>query len=680
VVTPGALDRLLAAANTDVAPLSDLMSRLTGSDADELRRSAAGPLAPLVCRSLGHELTARQDVPEHWVTAILTGLARQSSVLALADATDELFAVPAFALEYGARLQEACLRGQAATVDTRPLVAATFTEGALRLAIAGVGGTFRTLALLTPDDVASLDPDYVERLPRLLGAALDVWGTDRSTGTALRRTLATLRDTPCASVDATVEYGLDLFREAAGSASRDVAATLVTARRQFANAEAAEEGRHDAALYGAGIDAVMAFFRGSPEQLRSAKARIGAQLHHRMAGLRRTYVPMWRRPRESAMYAWARLAVILEQAYAATTETVWLEAWRALDAVLDAYVLDRAMIPVPGVLGPDGLARLIRPVIETSLVRQQILLAQLRRAADEAERATEPPARIGHLRVLRDRLDQLTAADRHPTLPADPDIALRERLAGSAPTLVAELGMAAAAHIANQLDDRGLHLVEGVAYNSAVRRALTRDPVIARLLERLTEALRACPDYTGAVRHAFDAVIEETVTFLSARHDLRHSAGVDYLRPSDTPAREARLQEDFADWLRRGRLAGHVDVEVTNVATGRADIKLGFGAIRFYVEVKRELRDASGVALERSYLTQAADYAGTSATLGLLLVLDLTSHPAGVRHLSECAWVTRHRPANSGVDRYVVVGVVAGNRDAPSAYSRKRIDTSGGLG
>jgi hypothetical protein len=673
VVTPGTLDRMLvASAGTDVAPLAELVSRLPGSGADELVRSASGPLAHLVCRSLGYELSIRENVPDSWLTAILAGLTRQSSMLALTEATDELLASSTFVRMHGARLHAAFLRGQAAAMGTRPFVAAAFTEGALRLVIAGVGGTLPTLALLTPDDVAALDANYAERLPRLLGAALDVWGTDRSTGMALRQTLAALRDLPYVATEATVEYGLDLLRQLAGGAPGEATAMLITARQQFANAEAAEEGRHDAALYGAGIDAVMAFFRSSTADLRLAKAQIGAQLQHRPAWLRHTHVPLWRRPREEAMYAWARLAMILDRAHAATTENVWLDAWRALDAVLDAYVLDRAVVPVLGMVGPDGFARLIRPVVETSLVRRQLLLAQLQRAADEAELATEPPARIDQLRRLRDRVNQLVALDRHPAGPAEPDGSLRERLAGSAPTLIAELGIDAAAHVAGQLDDTGLQLVEGLAYNATVRHASTRDPVIARLLERLTTELHSCPDYAGAVRHGFDAVVEEAVTFLAARHDLQHSAGVEYLKPTTPPPGEVRLQDDFADWMRRGKLAGHVDVEVPNVATGRADVKLGFGAIRFYVEVKRELQDASRAALGRSYLPQTADYSGTSATLGIMLVLDLTSHPTGVRHLSECAWVARHRPVNSDVDRYVVVGVVVGNRSTPSSYSRKR--------
>jgi hypothetical protein len=405
--------------------------------------------------------------------------------------------------------------------------------------------------------------------------------------------------------------------------------------------------------------------------MRVAHAALCTQLDQRAAWLRRSHIPAWRRPRTEAAYAWARLVVILDRARQATATPEWLDAWSALDAILDAYVLDRSVVPVPGAVGPDGFARLVRPVIESSLSRRQILLAQLRRAVGEAEHATEPPARIDQLRRLRDRLDQLALPATGPEPdPVDPDIGLRERLGSVAPTLLAELGAAGAATVARQLDDDVLRLVEGVAYNAAVTRASARDPVIARLLERLTMQLRPCRDYAGAVRHAFDAVVEETVMFLATRHDLQRSADVDYLKPASPPPREVRLQDDFADWLRRGQLAGRVDVEVPNVATGRADIKLGFGTTKFFVEVKRELRDGSNHALERSYLAQAADYSGTSASLGILLVLDLTPHPTGVRHLSECAWVTRCRPANSAVDRYVVVAVVIGNRGAPSSYSR----------
>jgi hypothetical protein len=671
VVTPGELDRLLMATPIDVPPLGDLMHRLTGPHSDELARCAAGPFAHLACRSLVCELSGRRPVPDSWVATIVAGLARQTGLLALLDSTDELLASPEFVRSYGPRLHATFLRAHASALGTSPLVAAAFIEGALRLAIAGFGNVLRTLAILTPVDVAAFDLDYVERLPRLLGAALDVWATDRSSGPALRETLSALQDIPDAAADATFERGLDLLRQVADGVPGEATSLLLAARRHFANTEAADEARHDAALYGAGIDAVMAFQRGSADEMRVAHAVLGARLDQRAAWLQRTHIPAWRRPRDEAAYAWARLVVILDRAQQSIAPQAWLDAWRALDAILDAYVLDRSVIPVPGALGQDGLALLFRPVIESSLTRRHTLLTQLRQAVDEAEHAAEPPARIDQLRRLRDRLDQLTVpADRPADHSPGPDVRLRERLGSVAPTLLVELGATGAATVARQLDDDTLRLVEGIAYNAAIAQASTRDPVTARLLERLARQLSNCADYTGGIRHAFDALVAETVMFLATRHDLQRSATVDYLKPTSPPPREAHLQNDFADWLRRGQLAGRVDVEVPNVATGRADVKLGFGTTRFFVEVKRELRDASNHGLERSYLTQAADYSGTSATLGILLVLDLTSHPTGVRHLSECAWVTRTRPANSSVDRYVVVAVVIGNRATPSSYSR----------
>ena len=51
-----------------------------------------------------------------------------------------------------------------------------------------------------------------------------------------------------------------------------------------------------------------------------------------------------------------------------------------------------------------------------------------------------------------------------------------------------------------------------------------------------------------------------------------------------------------------------VHLAISELATGRADIKVGFGATRFFIEVKRELRDSSRTQLERSYLAQAAGY------------------------------------------------------------------------
>jgi hypothetical protein len=672
VVTLSELDDLLAAAGQkdDAVPLAVLLSAVTGSPADELEGSAAGPLAPLACRFLTYELSQQGTVPDDTVAAILDGLSQQTSVLALLDATDELLSSMAFVDLFGLRMHRAYLSGHAAALARQPMVASVYTEGALRLAVSGRGHKLRTLELLTVDDVTMLDDDYVERLPRLIGVALDAWGTDQAAGEALRETLSSLVELSATAADAAFERGLDLLRQAATGQSDAPLQTLLESRRYLANAESVEECRPDAALYGAGVDAVMAFFRDDRAGIRAGYASLCELLDQRTKDYRRSHVPEWRRPRIEAACAWARLVAILDHARQAVAEKVWLDAWEALDAVLDAYVLDRAVVPLLNETDSDGFTRLIQPVIESELSRRQMLLAQLRKAVENPR----PPDAVSaerwtQLRRLRDRLDLL----REEPFRAEGTSDQREhqRLVALAPSLLAELGSAAATTIAGQLNDDALTLVEGISYHAAIRQARLRDPVIADMLHRLTVDLQSCPDYRGTVRQSFDALIGELVTFLATRHDLQRSATVDYLQPMVPKPGEGRLQDDFADWLRRGSLAGHVDVEVPNVATGRADIKVGFGVTRFFVEVKRELHDAGTASIERSYLVQAADYSGTSATLGVLLVLDLTAHPAGVRHLRECAWVSRWTPPDSAVPRHLVVAVVIGNRSTPSVYSRK---------
>lgn len=53
--------------------------------------------------------------------------------------------------------------------------------------------------------------------------------------------------------------------------------------------------------------------------------------------------------------------------------------------------------------------------------------------------------------------------------------------------------------------------------------------------------------------------------------------------------------------------------------------------------------------------------------------LDLTpkDKTQGNLRVDEVAWTTTHHPRGATTDRAVVVGVVAGNRTTPSAYSRK---------
>jgi hypothetical protein len=57
---------------------------------------------------------------------------------------------------------------------------------------------------------------------------------------------------------------------------------------------------------------------------------------------------------------------------------------------------------------------------------------------------------------------------------------------------------------------------------------------------------------TGSVQHHFDVLPAKTVAFLATRHDLQQPGAINYLSPARPPPRGVRLQDDFADWLRRG--------------------------------------------------------------------------------------------------------------------------------
>jgi hypothetical protein len=134
-------------------------------------------------------------------------------------------------------------------------------------------------------------------------------------------------------------------------------------------------------------------------------------------------------------------------------------------------------------------------------------------------------------------------------------------------------------------------------------------------------------------------------------------------------ATPALLRRTYSRTFINGPLSGLVAVERTDIALGRADVIVTFGAIRYLTEVKRELTNSAPESLEENNLHQAAEYGNTNVPFGQLLVLDLTPHPDGASRLHESVWLTRHRPPGAKKDRMVVAGVVAGNRHTPSELS-----------
>ncbi|WP_169702138.1 hypothetical protein [Marinobacter adhaerens] len=132
---------------------------------------------------------------------------------------------------------------------------------------------------------------------------------------------------------------------------------------------------------------------------------------------------------------------------------------------------------------------------------------------------------------------------------------------------------------------------------------------------------------------------------------------------------EDELQQDFFRWV--ATYAAGSDLEPTNIASGRADIRLQSGPERLVVEVKREEKDCSFDALFKSYAAQTTDYQNVSIRLGVLLVLDLaTPNREGTPHLTSLFEMRRVYRSGESQSRMVLAVKVPGRRKRPSDLTK----------
>jgi hypothetical protein len=195
------------------------------------------------------------------------------------------------------------------------------------------------------------------------------------------------------------------------------------------------------------------------------------------------------------------------------------------------------------------------------------------------------------------------------------------------------------------------------------------------VIERCCKEARSHTDYSANTNGArlFDTVLLWLVRFIFNRLEL--TKGDDptgaYLfeRTDGSLPHEDALQQDFFRWV--ATYAAASDLEPTNIASGRADIRLRSGPERLVVEVKREETDSSFDTLFKSYAAQTTDYQNVSIRLGVLLVLDLaTPNREGTPHLTslfEMRHVCRRGESQS---RLILIVKVPGRRKRPSDLTK----------
>lgn len=193
-------------------------------------------------------------------------------------------------------------------------------------------------------------------------------------------------------------------------------------------------------------------------------------------------------------------------------------------------------------------------------------------------------------------------------------------------------------------------------------------PMVRLVEEAILAELSEHEDFTGRVAEDVATVVRSVIRYVA--HRLGTPANFMRADYPDEPL-EQDLADDLERWLAAAPLTrGSVTIEVRHVAGGRADVLVAFGTHRVVVELKRELTDASRVALADHYADQAASYEATDYPFGVVLVLDLSSEQtAALAHLRDLAWTTETGDV-AGSPRRLVWCVIPGRRVTPSTLSR----------
>lgn len=195
------------------------------------------------------------------------------------------------------------------------------------------------------------------------------------------------------------------------------------------------------------------------------------------------------------------------------------------------------------------------------------------------------------------------------------------------------------------------------------------NPILERLLIEIFNKVESNSSYNiERVRKGFHILVNQLISFLESRMNgtLKDNKRLAYLFKNEQLPLEVTLQDDLHEYLYGNLINANVEVEKSNIASGRVDVNVSFGAFNFPIEIKRDSRDCSFEAIRSKYLGQGAEYLNTNVKLGFLMILDLTDKPYGMRSIESNVKVEILNKTNEASERAIVVIVIPGNRITPS--------------
>lgn len=499
---------------------------------------------------------------------------------------------------------------------------------------------------LAPSD----DTDFLRRAAKIVGVAFSHW-RDKELVEVLRK----LAQLEAVRPEAAFELGMAILAEAMDKADNNAAATAFReARDWFGESTGVSEHRPEASLYLDSLDLLLSFHSGATSasfDTVSARVQQHAFEQHAYSG---GSGPPWLGARQTEAACWSALASAVAGLADTLDEPSWWEPKAVIEeALLSVYNAGRSILRRDQ---HGGVEAMVRPRIRASVATQAGQAHQVRRWLQQ--NATHEWAS-----EARDLIAQI-------------DVFIEQSGKSKNPLEAASDRTSLAAIIArSNIPEEKRNVLFGVVANAVSLQLDNLTNAEVDVIERCCNVAREHTDYSANANGArlFDTVLLWLVRFIFNRLELTRGDDLTgaYLfeRDDGSLPHEDELQMDFFRWV--ATYASGSDLEPTNIASGRADIRLRSGPERLVVEVKREEKDCSFEELSKSYAAQTTDYQNVSIRLGVLLVLDLaTPNREGTPHLTSLFEMRQVHRYGETLARLILIVKIPGRRKRPSDLTR----------
>ena len=501
------------------------------------------------------------------------------------------------------------------------------------------------LGLTSSDDI-----EFLRYAAKIAGVAFSQW-RDKE----LLEVLQKLVQLEAVRPEAAFELGMASLAEAMDRVdSNDATSAFREARDWFGESDGLSEHRPEASLYLDCLDLLLSFYSGTTSAMvGTVSARVqkhAFELHAWSGGSG----PPWLGSRQTEAACWSALASDVAGLAERLDEPSWWQPATVIEeGLLSVYSAGRSILR-RAQLG--GIETMVRPRIRGSLASQAGQAHQVRvwlRQNAAHEWAAEAQELIA-------QIDAFVEQSGHPQNP---------------PKAASEGTSLAAIIAGSTIPEEKRDLVLAVIASAVSVQLSNLTGAEIDVIERCCNEARTHTDYSANANGArlFDTVLLWLVRFVFNRLELTRgddpTGAYLFERNDGSLPHEDELQRDFFRWVATN--AAGTDLEPTNIASGRADIRLRSGPERLVVEVKREVADCSFDSLVTSYAAQTTDYQNVSIRLGVLLVLDLaTPNRDGTPHITSLFEMRHVRRDEEPHSRLVLVVKVPGRRKIPSDLTK----------